>query len=456
MTEEPKPGDHSEEHPKLRSRFLGSSSGDEAFHSVPPENAPSQKCPSCGNEILLLPGTPVKCGCGWSPYAKKQLITKACVAFVIVMLCAAGGLFISHYYQFMPDNKTADRYMREANDMHVDSQWEDAIELYRKAVNVSPKRADIRIKLARLLAMRKPNAAVDEAKVAAELDPSNLEINRSYIGIIENCGDLKEAEPVFERLLLLYPKDMGLHLQAASYYRMINKMDKAEKLYLNATKIQKDGDISWANLAGIYREHGKRNEAIQTLKDGLVSNPNSSTLIYELGYLYATADDTTAIPYLKKAIELNPNLTEAVSPLLERVTKKTGKPIHLVRMFRRGNDFLVDAVINNKFHVWLKVDTGANLCVIPSYVIRSAGTDLRSARLVQITSVTGTATAPLVGFSTMSVGGAQAKNVLGVVFDMPGQPQEGLLGISFLEHFKVYLDTKHQQMILTERTPKVH
>lgn len=457
MTDQPdKPENHPDDHPKLRSRFLGSTSGEDAFHSKPPENTPTQNCPACGNEILVLPKVPLKCGCGWSPDAKKILLVKIGVALLFIGLAVAGWYFISHYYEFMPDNKAAERYMREANDLHADSQWDEAIELYRKASVVSPKRSEIRIKLARLLSMRKPSAALDEARIAAGLDPTNLQVNKTYIGIIENLGDYKDAEPVFEKMLVLYPKDMELNLQAASFYRNINKVDKAEKLFEQATKIQQKGDLSWANLAGIYRERGKRNEAIQTLKAGLVANPNSSALIYELGYLYATADETTAIPYLKKAVELNPNLTEAVSPLLERVTKKTGQPIHLVRLFRRGNDFLVDAVIDHKYHVWLKLDTGANLCVIPSYVIRSAGADLRHARMIQITSVTGTATAPLVGFPSMSVGGAEAKNVMGVVYDMPGQAQEGLLGISFLEHFKVYLDTHHQQLILTERKVKAH
>ncbi len=455
MDKDPNSQNQPDEH-KLRSRFLGSSSGEDAFHSKPSENAPMEKCPSCGNEILVLPSAPLKCGCGWSPQAKKVLVRNLCVALVIAGLCVMAWYFVRHYYEFFPDNKTAEQFMKEANDMQTETQWDEAIALYQRAANISPKRSDIRIKLAKLLTMRKPNAALDEAKAAAELDPNNLDVNKTYIGIIENFGEFKDAEPVFERQLKLYPKDMELHLQAASYFRTVRKMDRAEALYKEATQIQKQGDLSWGNLATLYRESGKRNEAMQVLKDGLSANPNSAVLIYELGYLYATADDVAAIPYLKKAAELNPGLTESVSPLLERVTKKTGKPIHLVQLYRRGNDFLVDTVIDGKYHAWMKVDTGANLCVIPSYIVRSAGANISHTRMVHIVSVTGSATAPLVELSDMSIGGARARNVQAVVYDMPGQGQEGLLGISFLEHFKVYLDTNHQQMILTERTVKAH
>lgn len=446
MVDEQSNNEHMDDHHKLKSPFLGGSPHEQ--HDA----EQSQKCPSCGNDIAIVPGAAIKCGCGWSPQAKKAMLLNCLIAVVLVGIAVGCWYVISNYYYLFPDNKRADQMMKDANDMKFDTHQEEAIQLYFKATELSPKRADIRLKLSKLLSYNRPNAALDQAKIAADLDPSNLEANTHYVVCIENFGEWKDAEPIIQRMLQQHPKNLDVLLRGAEFYHKLDQLDKSEDLYRRATKEQKVGDISWANLAAVYDKRGKKVEAIKTLEEGLKVNPQSAQLAFQLGNVYASTNDAAAVPYLKKAVELNPYYTEAVSQLLERVHNKGGNSTHLVRLYRSGLDFLVDVTIGSQNHAWLRVDTGANLCVIPSDVALAAGKHIKYVGRTNIVSVTGTATAPLVVLSSLKVGGAEALNVPAIVYDMPGSSREGLLGISFLDRFKVFMDTKHQQLVLTNRT----
>jgi predicted aspartyl protease len=61
---------------------------------------------------------------------------------------------------------------------------------------------------------------------------------------------------------------------------------------------------------------------------------------------------------------------------------------------------------------------------------------------VRLTTANGVIQAPLVVVDEVDVGGAVARHVPVVVHDLPGMPSNvaGLLGISFLERFRMNLD----------------
>jgi clan AA aspartic protease (TIGR02281 family) len=442
-------------HPKkLKSRFLGTATHESA--NVP-TGTESKKCPRCGNDIPIEPGEPLKCGCGWYPNAHRATLAKVALALGFVAAMAAGIWVMTHFYDYFPDNKAADDFVKEAKDFQVQNKAQEAGNAYYTALRVSPKRADIRYKLSQfLLAINHPYEALEEARLAYEMEPNNYAYTFNFCVLLSTYGDFKITSNTFDKVLPMYPKDFQLRLIAAAHYKNQNKLDKAEKALKEATKIQKKGDLCWDSLAGIYQEQNKKKEMLQTVKDGLAANPESAALNYRLGYMYAEAHNPQAVGYLKKAVELNPYMTETVSPVLEAITKSGGRATYLIRLHRQGDSYLVDAVINNKYHVWLQVDTGANMCVMPSRTRSWSAGNLKGMPHIAINGVTGTTLAPIVAIPSLKVGGAEVKNVRAVIHDIRGHGMsEGLLGMTFLEHFEVSMDSKNQRLVLTERTSKL-
>jgi len=69
---------------------------------------------------------------------------------------------------------------------------------------------------------------------------------------------------------------------------------------------------------------------------------------------------------------------------------------------------------------------------------------------VRLATASGVIQAPLVVVDEVDVGGAVARQVPVVVHDLPGMPANvaGLLGISFLERFRVNLDIGSSLLVL--------
>ena len=115
---------------------------------------------------------------------------------------------------------------------------------------------------------------------------------------------------------------------------------------------------------------------------------------------------------------------------------------------RDGNALLVQATLNGFARAPMVVDTGASLTVISTQTARRAGVNLAGAALIAMRSASGTFLAHLTKIRSMQVGDAVLKDVEVVVHDiLPGRAR-GLLGMSFLDHFDVTLQTLQNTMQL--------
>jgi len=116
----------------------------------------------------------------------------------------------------------------------------------------------------------------------------------------------------------------------------------------------------------------------------------------------------------------------------------------------RGRKAIVQAIFNGRVTGELEIDTGAGATLIS----RRIASDLRLYSLIprMVTGVTGSAMASMARIESIRVGDAEVRNVWVYVHDMPGaRPYEGLLGMDFLRHFEMSLDTRQRLLILTPR-----
>jgi len=117
---------------------------------------------------------------------------------------------------------------------------------------------------------------------------------------------------------------------------------------------------------------------------------------------------------------------------------------------RRGSAILVPARINGEPVGSLLLDTGATFSVLSGSVAERLGVRRDSAGTVRLVTANGVIHAPLTILEEVDVGGAVARHVPAVIHDLPGMPPQiaGLLGLSFLERFRVNLDITSGTLIL--------
>ena len=88
------------------------------------------------------------------------------------------------------------------------------------------------------------------------------------------------------------------------------------------------------------------------------------------------------------------------------------------------------------------LDTGSTYVLIPWDIAEALGyKPAYSKRKVDITTASGTEKAPLISVKRVSVLGKELRDIKCVVHDLPETSRvDGLLGLSFLKNFKLYLD----------------
>ena len=113
-----------------------------------------------------------------------------------------------------------------------------------------------------------------------------------------------------------------------------------------------------------------------------------------------------------------------------------------VPILRRGGSAMVSGRINGEPVGVFILDTGASYTSINATVANRLGISPAGGTNVRLTTANGVIQAPLVVVDEVDVGGAVARHVPVVVHDLPGMPSNvaGLLGISFLERFRMNLD----------------
>ena len=123
-----------------------------------------------------------------------------------------------------------------------------------------------------------------------------------------------------------------------------------------------------------------------------------------------------------------------------------------VPMIQQGGAVYVPGQVNEQVKTLFLVDTGATLCVLTKATADRLG--LASSpvlTMIKVSTASGTIEAPLITVDLIQVGGAEARSVDAVIHDVPGFPAAagGILGLSFLNQFKVEIDPEEGVMLLT-------
>ncbi|MDD8015003.1 MAG: retropepsin-like aspartic protease, partial [Acidobacteriota bacterium] len=110
--------------------------------------------------------------------------------------------------------------------------------------------------------------------------------------------------------------------------------------------------------------------------------------------------------------------------------------------FNPGDKLIpVDAYLNGMYLQPFEIDTGANICTIPSSAVDALGIKIDESTPVRaLAGVSGESTAYEVTLDSIEIRGSSVAGVKALVIDLPGMPGHGLLGLNFLNNFRVEID----------------
>ncbi len=135
-------------------------------------------------------------------------------------------------------------------------------------------------------------------------------------------------------------------------------------------------------------------------------------------------------------------------PVPPPVVKPPGLEGKEVNLLRRHELLLTEVILNDRVKRYFVVDSGASFTLINRETASELGLTIdENTPFLPVATVSSIIFAPLVTLKSLRVGNVEAENVDALVYTMASD-KEGLLGNTFLNRFKVVLDSAHAKMTL--------
>jgi clan AA aspartic protease (TIGR02281 family) len=153
-------------------------------------------------------------------------------------------------------------------------------------------------------------------------------------------------------------------------------------------------------------------------------------------------DNAAAAQVYRIILQMAPQSPQALAA--RETLEAMGEPtlaIFQVPFRARGTSVLVPASVNGQPIGYFILDTGATFTTISRLVADRLGVRGGTSR-ISLSTASGLVQAPLVLLDEVDIGGAASRHIPAVIHDLPNAPPAvvGLLGLSFLERFRVSLD----------------
>ncbi len=161
-------------------------------------------------------------------------------------------------------------------------------------------------------------------------------------------------------------------------------------------------------------------------------------------------DSAAAAQTYRRILQLAPQSPQGMTA--RRALDALGEPsltTFQIPIERRGTAVLIPGRVNGQLIGYFVLDTGATFTSVNRPVADRLGVSGGTSS-VRLATANGAIQVPLVLLDEVEVGGAIARHVAAVVHDLPSLPANviGLLGLSFLDRFRVSLNLSSGVLIL--------
>lgn len=193
-----------------------------------------------------------------------------------------------------------------------------------------------------------------------------------------------------------------------------------------------------------FFEGGHYRWALEKFIEALDQSPRDPQRAWYLAESYRLVGDAAAAAHVYRQI-LHIAPQSPLGAASRQILDSLGEPsvtVVSISIQRRGTSILVPARVNGTSVGVFILDTGATYTSLSSALARQLGVTTSGNSTVRLATANGVIQAPLAVLDEVDIGGAVAKHIPAVIHDLHGMPATiaGLLGMSFLERFRMNLD----------------
>ena len=159
----------------------------------------------------------------------------------------------------------------------------------------------------------------------------------------------------------------------------------------------------------------------------------------------------------RKALDLaqhDSSVSDKASDIIRRIENNMDPDRHYaaqVSLQAYGNQFLVDAMLNNSQDAVLLLDTGASLSIISTELLVALRIPYQATnRTAWFSTAGGRVKAPIVRLDSLALGEVVVENIeVGVMGEFDNKKFDGLLGMNFLRYFEFFIDQNEHKLQLS-------
>jgi tetratricopeptide (TPR) repeat protein len=200
-----------------------------------------------------------------------------------------------------------------ANFYHRNGRYAEAIEVWRKLVDLDPRDFGARVGLANAyFETGREDSAFAGLRSVVAADPRNLEALRSLATLYVRKGMGAEALLVSEDALAIDSHDGDSHFNRGLGLEILGRRDEAAEEYRRAVGFAPDFAEPYANLAQYYLDKGMPSDALTAATRAADLAPEKPEIHYVLGQaLEAGGKSSEALAQYLKSLSLSPRFTAA-------------------------------------------------------------------------------------------------------------------------------------------------
>lgn len=178
--------------------------------------------------------------------------------------------------------------------------------------------------------------------------------------------------------------------------------------------------------------------------------PEHAPFFLKLGLLRIRLGNYEAAMAPLSQIENHPQFGEKARELIARTeVDELVESLEVLPLQNRGDQFVVEAVIDGSHRINLLIDTGAAMTVLDESVLQRLGYNLNGQHQEFFSTANGVIEAPVISIQRLALGDASVGplSVGALSLSLPGNI-DGLLGMNFLRHYDFHIDQDRRELHL--------
>ena len=190
---------------------------------------------------------------------------------------------------------------------------DEAIDAYRKALDIDPSFVEPHLNLAHALQRNNAwNEAADSYRAFLGSRPDQAEAHEGLTRCLQATGQLAEAIAAFEAAIKTGSESADLWGAMAIAYQGLGRLARAADCFMKAVKAEPENAGAWSNLAAALQLQGNHPEAEKCLEKAIALDPDYAMAHANLGWtMKEKLALDRAIAACRRAIEIEPDLSIA-------------------------------------------------------------------------------------------------------------------------------------------------